>query len=448
MSPRYCFQLTIFFCVIHQSFLLYVSSYLKSYDHKFQNIHFSTINSKIDTNHDLDSINRDEFPILQVDAYPGKKLVYLDSAASSQKPLLVLNKMDDYYKTSHSNVHRGAHSLAMKATTLYEWSRDQVQKFIHAKNREEIIFTRGATEAINIVASSYSTFLKPGDEIILSIMEHHSNHVPWQMVAQRTGAVLKFVNMTANMEFDYNHYLSLLSDRTKLVCVSHSSNVLGNINPVADIIKMAHTVNAKVLIDACQSVPHMPVNVQQLDVDFLVASGHKMCGPTGIGFLYGKLDLLSIMPPVYGGGEMIDRVELFASTYAQPPSRFEAGTPAIAEAIGLGAACEYLMNIGMKIVFYHDLLLGHYLYQELSKVDGLTLYGPKPKYTLSEIRNRFANIHTNEKEDDYVFNADRETCSGLRTGLVAFNCQGIHPTDLSFFMDQEGVALRTGHHCK
>jgi len=274
---------------------------------------------------DIPSINRDDFPILSTEPYPGKKLVYLDSGASSQKPTQVLEKMDNYYKTSHSNVHRGAHALAMKATTLYEWARDQVRLFVNARHREEIIFTRGASEAINIVALSFSTTLKPGDEIILSVMEHHSNLVPWQMAAQRTGAVLKFVNLTANMEFDYDHYFSLLGPRTKMVAVSHASNVLGSINPVKDIIRAAHEVGARVLVDACQSIPHMPVDVQALDADFLVASSHKMCGPTGIGFLYGKLDLLSALPPVYGGGEMIDRVDLFSSTYAAPPSRFEAG---------------------------------------------------------------------------------------------------------------------------
>lgn len=278
---------------------------------------------------DIPSINREDFPILYTEPYPGKKLVYLDSGASSQKPRQVLEKMDDYYRTSHSNVHRGAHALAIKATTLYEWARDQVRAFVNARHREEIVFTRGASEAINIVALSFSTTLKPGDEIILTVMEHHSNLVPWQMAAQRTGAVLKFVNLTETMEFDFDHYRSLLGPRTKMVAVSHSSNVLGSINPVKDIVRAAHEVGARVLVDACQSVPHMPVDVQALDADFLVASGHKMCGPTGIGFLYGKLDLLSALPPVYGGGEMIDRVDLLTSTYAAPPSRFEAGNVSV-----------------------------------------------------------------------------------------------------------------------
>jgi len=361
------------------------------------------------------AINRKDFPILYTEAYPGKPLVYLDSAASSQKPLHVLTAMDEYYKTSHANVHRGAHSLAVKATEKYEWAREQVKTFINARHREEIIFTRGATEAINLVALSWGQRLQAGDEIILSVMEHHSNLVPWQMLAQRTGAVLKFVQLTPTMEYDLDHFRSLLSPRTKLVSIAHASNVLGTCNPVEEIIEAAHRVGAIVMLDACQSVPHMVVDVATLNADFIAASSHKMCGPTGIGFLYGRLDLLKSMPPLQGGGEMIDKVELFSSTYAQPPSRFEAGTPAIAEAVGLGAACEYLLKIGMDNIHKHETILGQYLYQQLETIPGLTLYGPK--------------------------NLER------RTGLTAFNCAAVHATDLSFFLDQEGVAVRTGHHC-
>ena len=274
-----------------------------------------------------DAISRDDFPILATEAYPGKKLVFLDSAASSQKPNYVLEAMDSYYKTSHANVHRGAHALAVKATEKYEAAREQVKVFVNAESYEEIVFTRGATEAINLVALSWSQRLKPGDEIILSEMEHHSNLVPWQMVAQRTGAVLKFVMMNSSMEFDLDHFYSLVTERTKMVSIAHASNVLGTCNPVKEVIEAAHSVGALVLLDACQSVPHMPVDVRELDVDFLAASGHKMCGPTGIGFLYGKKDLLNSMPPVMGGGEMIDQVQLQTSTYAKSPSRFEAGTP-------------------------------------------------------------------------------------------------------------------------
>ena len=274
---------------------------------------------------ELGAINKHDFPILSTEAYPGKPLIYLDSGASSQKPLQVLNAMQDYYLTSHSNVHRGAHSLAAKATEKYENGRVTVQRFINAARREEIVFTRGATEAINLIALSLSQQLQPGDEILLSEMEHHSNLVPWQMLAQRTGAVLKFVPLNATMEFDLDAFYSLISEKTKVVSVVHCSNVLGTCNPIKDIVRAAHEVGALVFLDACQSVPHMPVDVQDLGIDFLAASGHKMCGPTGIGFLYGKYDLLSTMPPAFGGGEMIDVVELQRSTYAPPPSRFEPG---------------------------------------------------------------------------------------------------------------------------
>ena len=259
------------------------------------------------------AINRADFPILSIDAYPGKKLVYLDSAASSQKPRAVLDEMNNYYVTSHANVHRGAHVLGNRATEKYEAARSKVQNFINAKNREEIIFTRGATEAINIVALSISSMISKGDEIIISVMEHHSNLVPWQMLAQRTGAILKFVQLTPDETFDLNHFVTLLSPKTKLVAVAHASNVLGVVNPVQDIIRLAHSVGALVLLDACQSIPHMPVDVQGLNPDFLVASSHKMCGPTGIGFLYGRLELLQVMPPVLGGGEMIDEVRIKTS---------------------------------------------------------------------------------------------------------------------------------------
>jgi len=373
------------------------------------------------------AINRGDFPILSTDAYPGHPLVYLDSAASSQRPTAVIDAMSEYYKTSHAKVHRGAHALAVKATTAYEDARVTVQHFIKAQHREEIIFTRGATEAINLVALSWGeSQLKPGDEIILTVMEHHSNLVPWQMLAQRTKAVLKFVRMDpATQMFDLQHYRSLLSPKTRLVAVAHASNVLGYCNPVKEIVAMARAASAsserkgepiRVLLDACQSVPHMPIDVVALDCDFLAASSHKMCGPTGIGFLYGKRELLESMPPVLGGGEMIDRVELESSTYAMPPSRFEPGTPAIAEAVGLAAACRYLQQIGMERIAQHETELGRYLYEQLEQVGGLTLYGPSPR-------------------------------QATRTGLVAFNCPSVHATDLSFFLDQQGVAVRTGHHC-
>eukprot|EP01039_Chlorochromonas_danica_P008049 gene8050-8879_t len=362
-------------------------------------------------------INRDDFPILSTTPQMGKPLIYLDSGASSQKPVYVLDKMDEYYRTSHANVHRGAHVLAMRATDEYEGARRSVQKFINAQHREEIIFTRGATESINLVALSWGSFLQPGDEIVLSVMEHHSNLVPWQMVAKRTGAVLRFIQLDEQQGLDMQHFRSLLSPKTKLVAIVHASNVLGTINPIETIIKEAHQVGARVLVDACQSVPHLSIDVQALDVDFLVASSHKMCGPTGIGFLYGKLSLLESMPPVQGGGEMIDTVHLEYSTYARPPSRFEAGTPAIAEAVGLGAACEYLQTIGMDRIEAHERALGDYLYERLASREDFIVYGPPPS-------------------------PERP-----RGSLVAFNHRKIHPTDLAFFLDNEGIALRSGHHC-
>ena len=399
---------------------------LLPYSYSFVTIFSSKIKRNslyVSLDKEISSINRDDFVILKEDAYPGKPLVYLDSAATSQKPRKVLDAMDAYYATSNANVHRGAHSLANKATEQYENAREQIKSFINANRREEIIFTRGATEAINLVAQSWSKRLNKGDEIILSVMEHHSNLVPWQMVAERTGAVLKFVELTESMEFDLEQYKSLLSDKTKLVAIAHASNVLGTVNPVEDVIKLAKSQKQEVtvLLDACQSIPHMPIDVQKLNVDFIAASGHKMCGPTGIGFLYGKHDILTSMPPVLGGGEMIDRVELQTSTYALPPSRFEPGTPAIAEAVGLGAACAYLNSIGMAKIYEHERELGAYLYIRLQKLSeemdlNLNLYGPS---------------------------AD----SNKRTGLVAFTSPTVHATDLAFFLDQEGVAVRTGHHC-
>ena len=361
-------------------------------------------------------LHRDDFPILNREAYPNTPLIYLDTAASSQKPKVVLDTIQNYYLTSHSNVHRGAHALAKLATEQYEQARDTIQRFIHANRREEIIFTKGATEAINIVALSWTQRLQPGDEIILSVLEHHSNLVPWQLAAQRTGAVLKFVSLNASMEFDLDHYQSLLSHRTKLVAIVHASNVLGTSNPIREITERAHQVGAKVLVDACQSAPHMEIDVQALDVDFMAVSGHKMCGPTGVGFLYGKYDVLLSMPPVFGGGEMIQKVELQSSTYALPPSRFEAGTPPIADVVGLAAACRYLQEIGLSTIFDHEHALGDYLYERLAEIEGLTLYGPPAS-------------------------------SDRRTGLVAFTCASFDSKDLAAVLDKKGFAVRAGHFC-
>ncbi|MBE9212569.1 cysteine desulfurase [Plectonema cf. radiosum LEGE 06105] len=364
-----------------------------------------------------DRVRRD-FPILHQEVN-GKPLIYLDNAATSQKPLFVLDTIRDYYEKYNSNVHRGAHHLSAKATDAYEAARDKVAQFINVKSREEIVFTRGATEAINLVAYSWGmNNLQPEDEIILSVMEHHSNIIPWQLVAQKTGAVLKYVELTPEETFDLEQFKKLLSDKTKLVSIVHVSNTLGCINPVAEICKLAHENKAKVLIDACQSVPHMPVDVQQIDCDWLVASGHKMCAPTGIGFLYGKLETLQAMPPFMGGGEMIADVFLDHSTYAELPHKFEAGTPAIGEAIALGAAVDYLNNIGMDKIYAYESELTGYLFQRLREIPELRIYGPKPD------------------EKGYG-----------RAALASFTVSEVHPNDLSTLLDNEGVAIRSGHHC-
>ncbi|MGH1392981.1 MAG: cysteine desulfurase [Trichormus sp.] len=361
---------------------------------------------------------RADFPLLRQEIND-KPLVYLDNAATSQKPFFVLNALRDYYEEYNANVHRGAHTLSAKATDAYEGARDKIAKFINAASRQEIVYTRNASEAINLVAYSWGmNNLKAGDEIILSVMEHHSNIVPWQFVAQKTGAVLKFVELTPEETFDLEQFKQLISEKTKLVSIVHVSNTLGCINPVAEIAKIAHRYGAKFLVDACQSVPHMPVDVQQIDCDWLVASGHKMCAPTGIGFLYGKLELLEAMPPFFGGGEMIAEVYLDHSTYAELPHKFEAGTPAIGEAIAIGAAIDYLTNIGMDKIHAYEAELTAYLFQELAKIPQVRIYGPKP-----------------------------DGRGEGRAALAAFTVEGIHANDLSTLLDQEGVAIRSGHHC-
>jgi cysteine desulfurase / selenocysteine lyase len=356
---------------------------------------------------------RADFPILDQKIHD-KPLVYLDSAATSQKPQVVIDALVDYYSNYNSNVHRGVHTLSGKATDAYEAARHKVQKFINAADDREIIYTRNATEAINIVAYSWGLAnLKAGDEIILTVAEHHSNLVPWQLISQKTGAVLKFVGLSADEGFDMEQYKTLLSTKTKLVSVVHVSNTLGSVNPVKEITALAHAQGAKVLVDACQSAPHIPLDVQDLDCDWLVASGHKMCAPTGIGFLYGKLELLRSMPPFFGGGEMIADVFLDHSTYADLPHKFEAGTPAIGEAIALGVAIDYLTNIGMDKIYAYEQELSAYLYQQLRQIPELRIYGPK----------------TN------------------RAALAAFTAGEVHPHDLSTLLDQAGVAVRAGHHC-
>lgn len=361
---------------------------------------------------------RKDFPILHQDIH-GQPLIYFDSAASSQKPQQVLDALLSYYQQDNANVHRGAHTLSNRATDAYEGARDKIARFVNASCREEIVYTRNASEAINLVAYTWGLAnLDQGDEIILSVMEHHSNIVPWQIIAQKTGAIIKWIQLTEDESLDLENFKSLLSEKTKLVSVVHVSNTLGVVNPVAEITRLAHRQGAKVLVDACQSVPHMPIDVQQIGCDWLVASGHKMCATTGIGFLYGKKAILEAMPPFLGGGEMIDEVYFDHSTYGELPHKFEAGTPAIGEAIALGAAIDYLHAIGMDKIHAYEAELTAYLFKKLETIPNLRIYGAKP-------------------------NSQGEG----RAALAAFNVPGIHASDLATLMDHEGIAIRSGHHC-
>jgi cysteine desulfurase / selenocysteine lyase len=361
---------------------------------------------------------RADFPILAQQVH-GKPLVYLDNAATSQKPQIVLETLQNYYHRDNSNVHRGVHTLSARATDAYEAAREKVARFINAPKADQIIYTRNASEAINLVAYSWGMAnLGVGDEVILTVMEHHSNLIPWQMAAQRTGAILKFVGLTPNQELDLEHFKSLLNPKTKLVSLVHCSNTLGCINPVEEVIALAHNEGARVLVDACQSVPHMALDVQAMGCDWLVASGHKMCAPTGIGFLYGQRDVLRSMPPFLGGGEMIADVFLDHATYADIPHKFEAGTPAIGEAIALGAAVDYLMGIGMDRIHAYEMQLTQYLFQRLQEVPTLKTYGPQP-----------------------------QSDGSGRAALAAFTTGEVHPHDLSTILDQGGIAIRAGHHC-
>lgn len=365
--------------------------------------------------YDVESVRAD-FPILQQEHHPGVSLVYLDNAATSQKPVQVIDALDDYYRRYNANVHRGIHRLSEEATAAYEGARIKLRRFINAGNKREIIFTRGTTEGINLVAQTWGRAnLKPGDVVVSTQMEHHSNIVPWQLLAMEKGITVRYVPVLPDGTLDLEAYANLLRDKpVKLVTVVHVSNVLGTVNPIAEMARQAHEAGALILVDAAQSAPHMPVDVRALDVDFLTFSGHKMLGPTGSGVLYGKRDLLEAMPPWMGGGDMISRVSLEGSTWNDLPYKFEAGTPSIAEMIGLGYAVDYLTALGMERVQAHEHALTAYALDRLAEVPGITLYGPD---------------------------------ASKKGGVATFTMQGIHAHDVAQMLDAEGVAVRAGHHC-
>ncbi|MEB2356257.1 cysteine desulfurase [Bacillus pumilus] len=355
---------------------------------------------------------REQFPILHQQVN-GHDLVYLDSAATSQKPRVVIDAMNEYYRSYNSNVHRGVHTLGTRATDAYEGAREKVRAFIRASSVQEIIFTRGTTTALNTVAISYARAnLKEGDEIVITHMEHHANIIPWQQAAKATGATLKYIPLQEDGTLSLEDVKQTITQQTKIVAVTHVSNVLGTINPIKEITKIAHDHGAIIVVDGAQSTPHMQIDVQDLDCDFFAFSGHKMCGPTGIGVLYGKKDLLNNMEPAEFGGEMIDFVDLYDSTWKELPWKFEAGTPIIAGAVGLGKAIDFLNDIGMEEVSRYEHQLATYALERFKELDGATVYGPQH-----------------------------------RAGLVTFNLDDVHPHDASTVLDTEGVAIRAGHHC-
>lgn len=355
---------------------------------------------------------REDFPILHQNIN-GKPLVYFDNAATSQKPTIVIDAIAEYYHTINSNIHRGVHTLSQKATDAYELSRQKIQHFINAKHSHEVIFTRGTTESINLVAAGFSQLLKKDDEIIISYLEHHSNIVPWQMACEKSGAVLKVIPINEKGELLMDAFEKLLSDKTKVVAVNHISNSLGTINPIATIIEKAHAVGAAVLIDGAQATSHLKIDVQQLNCDFYCSSAHKMYGPTGVGFLYGKTAWLEKLPPYQGGGEMIATVTFEKTTYADLPHKFEAGTPNIADGIAFGAAIDYLNTVGLENIaaYEHELLL--YANEKLAQIEGIKFYGTAQH----------------------------------KTSVISFNIGNIHPYDIGTIIDKLGIAVRTGHHC-
>jgi cysteine desulfurase/selenocysteine lyase len=367
---------------------------------------------------DLAALTRPDFPLLQQIACLGQPLIYLDYAATSQKPRQVLAALQRYYGHDNANVHRGAHQLSARATEGFEAARQKVAAFIGAASTREIVFTRNASEAINLVARTWGEAnLREGDEVLLTLMEHHSNLVPWQLLAARTGCVLRHAGLTANGELDLEDLKSKLSERTRLVSVVHVSNTLGCLNPIEAIASLAHGVGALLLVDACQSLPHQRVNVAELGCDFLVGSSHKLCGPTGMGFLWGREALLEAMPPFLGGGEMIQDVYLDHSSWADLPHKFEAGTPAIGEAIGMGVGIDYLQALGMDRIHAWEQELTRRLFRRLEAIEGVRILGPTP-----------------EQQPD-------------RGALAAFTVDGLHANDIAALLDSAGICIRSGHHC-
>lgn len=363
------------------------------------------------SNIDIKKIRKD-FPILSRKVN-GKPLVYLDNAATSQTPQQVIDVIVDYYQNYNANIHRGVHSLSQEATDAYEEAREKIRTHFNAKHKEEIIFTSGTTHGINLVANGFSNLLKKGDEVLVSALEHHSNIVPWQMLCEKSGAKLKVIPMTPQGELDKLAFAELFSTNTKLVFVNHVSNALGTVNPIQEIIAKAREVGAAVLIDGAQAAPHIKADVQALDVDFYVVSAHKICGPTGVGVLYGKKEWLEKLPPYQGGGEMIDQVSFEKTTYAGLPHKFEAGTPNICGGIAFGAALDYMNAIGFEAIAAYEYELLKYATQQLLEIEGLKIYGT----------------------------------SADKTAVISFNIEGIHPYDIGTIVDKLGVAVRTGHHC-
>ena len=357
---------------------------------------------------------RADFPVLN-QIVNDEPLIYLDNAATTQKPQAVLDVLNHYYLHDNANVHRGVHTLAERATAEFEAARKKVQQFIHANSNKEIIFTKGTTDSLNIIAQSYGEFIQPGDEIVISKMEHHANLIPWQQLAKRKQAVLRYIPLTADGHLDVQAAKTIINEKTAIVALAQVSNVLGTVNPVKEMAQLAHQHQAIMVVDGAQAVAHMPVDVQELDCDFYCFSGHKMCGPTGIGVLYGKQALLEKMEPVAFGGEMIDFVDLYESTWTDLPWKFEPGTPNIAGTIGLGAAIDYLENIGMQTIHEYEQAIVADLLPKLQQIEGLTIYGPQ-----------------NPAE---------------HTAVIAFNLDHLHPHDVASALDMQGIAVRAGHHC-